>query len=87
MFKNYFTIAIGNSKDLIKLVLLASVTAIPVFYISTNRWLRNYAFHRPSDRNLFVLPPAILLLITLLTISIQSTRAALANPVDSIHTG
>ncbi len=80
-----YSILVLFSKDFIKLVLLASVIAIPIFYIAATVWLRNYAFHIPFDWALFILPPVILLLIALLTISIQSTRAALANPVDSIH--
>ncbi len=80
-----YSILVLFSKDFIKLVLLASVIAMPVFYIAATMWLRNYAFHITIDWALFVLPPVLLLLIALLTISIESTRAALANPVDSIH--
>ncbi|MES2650024.1 MAG: ABC transporter permease [Bacteroidota bacterium] len=81
-----YSILVLFSKDFIKLVLLAAAIAIPIFYFVGNAWLRNYAFHIRFDWVMFVLPPLLLLIISLLTISIQSIKAALANPVKSIHT-
>jgi putative ABC transport system permease protein len=80
-----YSILVLFSKDFIKLVLLAATIAIPVFYFAANSWLNNYAFHIKFDWTLFVIPPLLLLFISLLTISIQSIKAALANPVTSIH--
>jgi putative ABC transport system permease protein len=81
-----YSILILFSKDFIKLVLLAAAIAIPLFYLVADSWLRNYAFHINFDWTMFVLPPLLLLFISLFTISIQSIKAALANPVESIHT-
>lgn len=74
------------SKEFVKLVGIASVIAIPVFYFIANEWLKNYAFHIQLSVLLFVLPPVLLLFIALLTISIQGIKAALINPVKSIRT-
>jgi len=81
-----YSILVLFSKDFVKLVLLATAVAIPIFYFVANIWLRNYAFHIKFDWAMFVMPPLLLLFISLLTISIQSIKAALANPVKSIHT-
>ena len=81
-----YSILVLFSKDFVKLVCLASVIAIPIFYVVSNLWLRNYAFHIKFDWAMFVMPPLVLLFISLITISIQSLKAALANPVASIHT-
>jgi putative ABC transport system permease protein len=81
-----YSILVLFSKDFVKLVCLASVIAIPIFYVVSNLWLRNYAFHIKFDWVMFVMPPLVLLFISLITISIQSLKAALANPVASIHT-
>ena len=80
------SILILFSKDFTKLVLLASVIAIPIFYFASRMWLRNYAFHITIDWLMCIVPTVVLLIIALLTISIQSLRTALANPVNSIRT-
>lgn len=74
------------SKDFIKLVLLSSLVAVPVIYWAAAEWLNNYAFHIKLNWHMFTLPPLILLLIVLLTVCLQSLRAALANPVKSLRT-
>jgi putative ABC transport system permease protein len=49
------------SKDFIKLVLIASVIAIPVVYFVAKRWLGNYAFRIELSWFIFLLPPLLLL--------------------------
>lgn len=75
------------SKDYIKLVLLANVAAWPVIYSLINRWLQNFPYRIGLGWNLVLVYAATGLLsifICLLTVSYQSTKAALINPVDSI---
>jgi putative ABC transport system permease protein len=74
------------SKDFIKLVLLASVIVIPFIYFIGNMWLQNYAFHIHLNWIFFVVPPLLLMTISLITISLQSVKAALANPIKSLKT-
>lgn len=73
------------SRDFIKLVLLASLIAMPVIYFLASRWLENYAFHISLGWWIFVLPPLLMLVIALITISVQSIKSALANPVKSLR--
>ena len=74
------------SKDFIKLVCLAAVLVIPVIYFVGNSWLNNYAFHIRLNWIIFVVPPLLLMIISLITISLQSVKAALANPIKSLKT-
>ncbi len=73
------------SRDFIKLVILASVIAIPLVYFAADRWLTNYAFRMNLSWYIFFIPPILLLVITLFIICIQSVKAGLANPVKSLR--
>ncbi|MGB3779370.1 MAG: ABC transporter permease [Tunicatimonas sp.] len=73
------------SQDLVKLVLVASFLALPVAYWALQRWLADYAFHITISWWLLALPVVLVLLITLFTVSFQTVKAALANPVDSLR--
>lgn len=73
------------SKDFIKLILVASLLALPVAYLAMHKWLENYAFRIEISWWLLALPVLTVLLIAILTVSFQTTRAALANPVDALR--
>ena len=74
------------AKDFAKLVGLASIIAIPMIYFMADRWLMNYAFHSHVNWFNLLLPPVLLLVITLLTVAMQSIKTAVANPVKSLRT-
>ncbi|MDP9049071.1 MAG: ABC transporter permease, partial [Bacteroidota bacterium] len=73
------------SKDFLKLVLIASVIAFPIAWYSMNNWLVAFAFHVGIGWWVFVLAGVIALIIAFATISFQSIKAALANPVKSLR--
>ena len=73
------------SKDFVKMVGFASVIAIPVIYFSARDWLNGYAFHIGLGWTIFIIPPVLLLTITLITICLQSLKTALTNPVKSLR--
>lgn len=73
------------SKDFVKLVGFASLIAVPVIYFVAKTWLDNYAFHINLGWSVFIIPPALLLTITLITICLQSLKTALTNPVKSLR--
>ncbi len=74
------------SRDFVKLVLIASALALPLAYWALHRWLAGYAFRTDVSWWLLVVPVLVVLLIALLTVSFQTIKAALANPVDSLRT-
>lgn len=73
------------SKDFLKLVLMAIGIATPLAWYFVRQWLANFAYRISIDGWLFVLAGASALIITLLTISFQSIKAALVNPVKSLR--
>ncbi|MDQ6763505.1 MAG: ABC transporter permease, partial [Bacteroidota bacterium] len=74
------------SKDFIKLVMFAFVIAAPLAYWAAYNWLENFAYRTNLNWWVFLLAGACMLLIALLTLSIQTIRAAMANPVKSLRT-
>ena len=78
-------IALRFSNNFVGLVLLANALAVPAAWLVMNRWLRSYAYHAAISAWTFVLAAALSLLVTLLTVSYQSVRAAWANPADSLR--
>ncbi|WP_225975198.1 FtsX-like permease family protein [Anseongella ginsenosidimutans] len=73
------------SHDFMKLVLAALLIAIPAAWFFMQQWLNNYPYRVEMSLGVFVLTSLAILLIALLTISFQSIRAALMNPVRSLR--
>jgi len=74
------------SKDFLALVCLALLIAIPVSWWAASEWLQSFAYRISISPLVFIVTGASVLLITLLTISFQSIKAAIANPVKSLRT-
>ncbi|MEZ4988838.1 MAG: ABC transporter permease [Saprospiraceae bacterium] len=73
------------SKDFLKLVGVALLIAIPLAFYGMKQWLADFAYRIPMDWGLFVLAGIAVLLIAFFTISIQSVKTALTNPIDSLR--
>src|SRR5699024_3248021 len=73
------------SKDFLKLVLIGFVIAVPIAFYFMNQWLQGFAYRIDLGVGIFLLAGGLALLIALATVSWQSIRAALANPVDSLR--
>jgi putative ABC transport system permease protein len=73
------------SKDTIKLVLIAIVIASPIAWYGMNQWLNGFAFRIAINWWIFVLAGVIAILIAFCTVSYQSIKAALVNPVDALR--
>ena len=74
------------SRDFVRLVGVAALIALPVIWFGADRWLRNYAAHIRVGWMILVLPALLLLIATIVTVGIQSVKAAMANPVESLKT-
>ena len=74
------------SKEFTKWVIIANLIAWPIAYYAMNRWLQDYAYRIDVELWVFLLGGFISLIIAWLTISIQSYRASIQNPVNSIRT-
>ncbi|MDR6943217.1 ABC transporter permease [Mucilaginibacter pocheonensis] len=73
------------SKDFLKLVLIASIIALPVAWYAMNKWLLDFAFRISIQWWVFVMAGVIAVVIAFVTISFQSIKAASANPVKSLR--
>lgn len=73
------------SKEFMVLVILATALACPVAWYAMNEWLEGFAYRTVISWQLFAYTGVIALGITLVTVSIQTIRAALADPVDSLR--
>jgi putative ABC transport system permease protein len=74
------------SKDFLKLVGVALLLAVPVAWYVMNQWLQNFAYKIDIEWWMFALAGILAVGIALLTVSVQSVKAALMNPVKSLKT-
>ncbi len=73
------------SKDFVQLVLIAFVFATPVAWWATYKWLEDFAYRTAMSWWVFALCGCAMLLIALIALSIQTIKAAIANPVKSLR--
>jgi putative ABC transport system permease protein len=73
------------STDFIKLVVIALVIASPLAYMAANKWLQSFPYRISISWWLFASAGILVMLIALFTISFQSIKAAIANPVKSLR--
>ncbi len=73
------------SKDFLLLVLIASVIALPIAWYSMHQWLLDFAFRISIAWWVLVMAGVLAVIIAFVTISFQSIKAALMNPVKSLR--
>jgi len=73
------------AKDFVKLVLVAFVIASPVAWFAMKKWLQAYDYRIDIGWSVFALAGILALLIAVLTVSYQSIRAAISNPVKALR--
>lgn len=73
------------SKDFMKWVVVANVVAWPTAYFAMNKWLQNFAYRTSFGIEIFFLSGILAFVIALITVSFQSIKAAVADPVDSLR--
>lgn len=73
------------SRDFIRLVVLSILVAAPIAYYFSNQWLQQYEYRTEISWWVFVVNGIGALAITLFTVSYQSLKAALMNPVNSLR--
>ncbi len=73
------------SRDFLKLVLIAILLASPIAYYAMHQWLQDFAYRIDISWWVFTLAGLLAIGIALLTVSFQSIRAAMLNPVKSLR--
>jgi predicted permease len=73
------------SKDFLQLVLFSLLIAFPLSWWMMNNWLQSFAYRIHITPWIFITAAASVLVITLFTVSLQSIKAAVTNPVKSLR--
>jgi ABC-type antimicrobial peptide transport system permease subunit len=73
------------SKDFLKLVFLSLLIAVPLSWWAMTKWLEDYTYRVSIEWWVFALAGFLSILIALLTVSYESIKAAIANPVKSLR--
>jgi len=74
------------STEFIKLVFMAIAIATPIAYWAMSKWLESYVYKTNISWWIFLIAGMMAIVIALLTVSFQSIKAAIANPVKSLRT-
>ncbi len=79
-------LALLFSSEFTKLVLISIVLASPIAYFLVDDWLKDFAYRTPIDVWVFIMAALSAFIITMITVSFQMIKVAIANPVDSLRT-
>lgn len=74
------------SLDFVKLVIVSIIIALPISYYGANLWLQDFPYRIPMSWSYFVWAAVLAIAIAVFTVSYQSIRAAMLNPVKSLRT-
>ncbi|MES1223634.1 MAG: FtsX-like permease family protein, partial [Bacteroidota bacterium] len=78
-------ITVMLSKDFLRLVFFAVLIAFPLAWLAMNKWLQSFAYRVNISSNIFLIALAAIAMITIITVSFQAIKAALANPIKSLR--
>jgi putative ABC transport system permease protein len=73
------------AKDFLKLTLIAVIIACPFAWYFMHKWLQDFAYHIQIQWWVFLIAGGLSVLVAFITVSLQSAKAALANPVESLR--
>ena len=68
-----------------KLLLMASLVAVPITYFISSKWLERFVYQTPLSVGVFAMALFLLAMITLLTVGYETWRAAQTNPVNTLR--
>ncbi|NTS41325.1 ABC transporter permease [Flavisolibacter sp. BT320] len=81
-----FNIVALLSKSFVRLVALSFLLAFPIAWWAMSKWLEDFSYRVTISWLVFVVAAGAAVLVALLTVSFQAIKAAVANPVKSLHT-
>jgi putative ABC transport system permease protein len=73
------------SREFVIIVLSGALIAVPLCWYAINKWLQNFAYSIDVDAWIFILAGIIALAVSMITVSLNVIKAAVANPVDSLR--
>jgi putative ABC transport system permease protein len=72
-------------KQFLALIIIASLIALPLIWISVTQWLSNFAFKIPISPDLFIIPLTGLIAISAMSIAFHLVRAVVSNPAKTLR--
>ncbi len=81
---NVNNIFVTLTKDYVKWISLSTLISWPISYYLTNNWLDNFAYRIDISLLVFIVPAIVTICITMITISYQTIKSSLLNPVDTL---
>ena len=81
---NVSSILISIAKEYFYLILISVIISIPILIWGIKEWLNNFAIKMHISIWLFILPVFIVLIITFISISVHTVKAARRKPVDTL---
>jgi len=72
------------TRDFTKTVITAILISLPISFLIAKNWMDSFAYGIDLDWSLFLLPSVIVLVIAWCTVGMQTIRAAMVNPVQSL---
>ncbi len=82
---DFQSIIVLLARDFVKCIAVAAVIAWPIGYFVMERWLQNFVYRTSIGIEIFILSGLLAFVIALTTVSYQSIKDALANPVESLR--
>ena len=79
-------ITIGLTTDFLKLVGISTLIALPIGWYCMNIWLEDFSYRIQIGWGIMGLSALLVITIAIITVSYQSIKAAIANPVKSLRT-
>ncbi|PLX15452.1 MAG: hypothetical protein C0597_08860 [Marinilabiliales bacterium] len=73
------------SKDILKLIVIASIISWPIAYLLMNNWLQDFSYRVEINYFMFILIPVLTIVLSLLTVIYQTLKAALKNPAETLR--
>ncbi|MEM6524665.1 MAG: ABC transporter permease [Bacteroidota bacterium] len=82
---NVLSIASLLSKEFVLLVIIANVIASPIVWYFGDQWLNDFAYRMEIDPAIFAITLIVSILLALLTVGLQTVKAGLMNPIDTLR--
>jgi putative ABC transport system permease protein len=73
------------SKEYVRLVILSIIFSVPLVWLLMNYWIESFPYRTTISPVIFVIAGATVLMVSILTVSFQTVKAARTNPVDSLR--
>lgn len=72
-------------EDYVKLIILSIIVGVPFVYFIMKQWLQSFAYHTTISPMVFIVAGVAVLLVAILTVSVQTIKAAISNPVEALR--